>query len=60
MITDMSTARITEEKLSRDLHTILVRIQQGLEVVVEENHLPVAVLRPANSSAWDRLGFLQF
>ncbi len=50
MMGDMGTVRITEAELARDLHGLLARVQQGLEVVIEQDHRPVAVLRPPNRS----------
>jgi antitoxin (DNA-binding transcriptional repressor) of toxin-antitoxin stability system len=50
MIGDMGTVHITEAELARDLHAILAKVQQGVEVVVEQDHRPVAVLRPLNRS----------
>ena len=46
MIEEMATVRITEAELARDLHAVLARVQQGLEVIIEQNHRPVAVIRP--------------
>ncbi len=46
MIKLMATVRITETELARDLHSVLEKVQQGLEVVVEQNHRPVAVIKP--------------
>jgi hypothetical protein len=45
MIHNMSTVRITESELARDVHGILEKVQQGIEVIVEQNHRPVAVIR---------------
>lgn len=42
----MGTVRITEAELARDLHAVLAKVQQGFEVIVEQNHRPVAVIRP--------------
>lgn len=39
---------MTEAELVKDIQSVLEKVQQGLEVVVERNHLPVAVLRPAS------------
>jgi antitoxin (DNA-binding transcriptional repressor) of toxin-antitoxin stability system len=50
MIGDMGMVHITEAELARDLHAILAKVQQGVEVVVEQDHRPVAVLRPLNRS----------
>src|ERR1051326_711438 len=45
MIKDMSTVRITETELARDVHGVLEKVQQGIEVIVEQNHRPVAVIK---------------
>jgi antitoxin (DNA-binding transcriptional repressor) of toxin-antitoxin stability system len=50
MIGAMDTVHITEAELARDLHDILAKVQQGVEVVVEQDHQPVALLRPLNRS----------
>jgi len=46
----MGTVRITEGELARDLHAVLAKVQQGLEVVIEQDHRPVAILRPPHRS----------
>ena len=43
----MATTHITEAELARDLHAILEQIRQGGEVVVEQDHRPVAIMKPA-------------
>ncbi len=45
MIMDMGTLRITGAELARDVHAILAKVQQGIEVVVEQDHRPVATIR---------------
>ena len=45
MIEVMSTVRITESELARDVHGVLEKVQQGVEVIVEQNHRPVAVIK---------------
>ena len=45
MIGDMSTVRITESELARDVHAVLEKVQQGVEVIVEQNHRPVALIK---------------
>ena len=45
MIQNMSTVRITEAELARDVHAVLEKVQQGVEVIVEQNHRPVAVIK---------------
>lgn len=47
MIDAMSTVRITESELARDLHAVLEKVQRGTEVIVEQDHRPVAVIRSA-------------
>jgi antitoxin (DNA-binding transcriptional repressor) of toxin-antitoxin stability system len=50
MMGSMGTVRITEAELARDLHGVLAKVQQGLEVVIEQDHRPVAILRPPHRS----------
>jgi antitoxin (DNA-binding transcriptional repressor) of toxin-antitoxin stability system len=45
IIKAMAQVHITEAELARDLHDVLTKVQQGVEVVVEQDHLPVAVIR---------------
>jgi len=37
--------RMTEAELARDLHTVLDKVRQGVEVVIEQDSRPVAVLK---------------
>lgn len=46
----MESMRITEADLARDLHAVLAKVQQGVEVVIEQDHRPVAILRPPQRS----------
>jgi len=39
------TLRLTEAELARDLHTVLAKVQQGVEVVIEHDSRPVAVIK---------------
>jgi antitoxin (DNA-binding transcriptional repressor) of toxin-antitoxin stability system len=45
MIEEMATVRITEAELARDLHAVLAKVQAGVEVIVEQEHRPVAVIK---------------
>ena len=45
MIESMAQVHMTEAEVARDLHGVLARVQQGIEVVVEQNHRAVAVIR---------------
>ncbi len=37
---------MSEAELARDLHAVLAQVQKGTEVVIEQDHRPIAVLRP--------------
>ncbi len=39
------TVRITEAELASDLHAVLTRVREGDEVIVEQDHRPVAVIK---------------
>jgi antitoxin (DNA-binding transcriptional repressor) of toxin-antitoxin stability system len=41
----MATVRMSEAELARDLHAVLAQVQQGVEVVIEQDHRPVAIIR---------------
>ncbi|HUS05814.1 MAG TPA: hypothetical protein VMZ52_05950 [Bryobacteraceae bacterium] len=41
---------MSEAEVARDLHSVLARVQQGVEVVIEQDHRPVAVLRAQHRS----------
>jgi antitoxin (DNA-binding transcriptional repressor) of toxin-antitoxin stability system len=45
MMENMAQVHMTEAELARDLHGVLERIRQGMEVVIEEDHRPVAVIK---------------
>ena len=45
MIVNMPTVRITEAELARDVHAVLSKVQEGVEVIVEQDHHPVAIIR---------------
>lgn len=50
MIKEMATVRITEAELARDIHAVLAKVQEGVEVIVEQDHRPVAVIRTPHRS----------
>lgn len=50
MIKAMATLRITEAELARDVHAVLANVQEGVEVIVEQNHRPVATIKPPKRS----------
>ena len=43
----MSTERITESELARDVHAVLEKVQRGAEVIIEQDHRTVAIIRSA-------------
>ncbi len=43
----MATVHMCEAEVARDLHAVLARVQQGVEIVIEQDHRPVAVLKPS-------------
>jgi antitoxin (DNA-binding transcriptional repressor) of toxin-antitoxin stability system len=45
MIEDRMTVHITEAELARDIHAVLARVRHGDEVIVEQNHRAVAVIK---------------
>ena len=36
---------MSEAEVARDLHEVLAKVQQGVEVVIEQDHRPVAVIK---------------
>jgi PHD/YefM family antitoxin component YafN of YafNO toxin-antitoxin module len=39
----MATVHMSEAEVARDLHAVLAKVRQGFEIVIEQNHEPVAV-----------------
>jgi antitoxin (DNA-binding transcriptional repressor) of toxin-antitoxin stability system len=50
MIMNMGTLHISEAELARDLSAVLAKVEEGMEVVVERDHRPVATIRPPKRS----------
>jgi antitoxin (DNA-binding transcriptional repressor) of toxin-antitoxin stability system len=46
----MGTLRISDADLARDPYAVLARVEEGLEVIVERDHRPVATIRPPKRS----------
>lgn len=46
----MASVRITEAELARDIHGVLAKVQAGMEVIVEHDHRPVALIKPPQRS----------
>jgi antitoxin (DNA-binding transcriptional repressor) of toxin-antitoxin stability system len=45
MIRSMMTVHVTEAELARDVRALLEKVRQGMEVVIERDSRPVAVLK---------------
>lgn len=45
----MATLHISEADLARDLDGVLEKVRAGAEVVVEKDHMPVAVIKPPHA-----------
>jgi antitoxin (DNA-binding transcriptional repressor) of toxin-antitoxin stability system len=45
MIKNMAVLHITEAELARDVHGVLEKVRAGAEVVIEEDHRAVAVIK---------------
>lgn len=39
-----------ESEVARDLHAVLAKVQEGVEIVIEQDRWPVAVLRAESRS----------
>jgi antitoxin (DNA-binding transcriptional repressor) of toxin-antitoxin stability system len=44
----MAVLHMTEDEIAKDFAAVMEKVRQGSEVIVEHNHQPVAVLRPAD------------
>ena len=44
MIGSMEPVRISEAELTRDVRAVLAKVQQGVEVIVEQDHRPIAII----------------
>jgi antitoxin (DNA-binding transcriptional repressor) of toxin-antitoxin stability system len=36
---------MTESEVARDFHAVVERVREGVEIVIERDHWPVAVIR---------------
>jgi antitoxin (DNA-binding transcriptional repressor) of toxin-antitoxin stability system len=50
MIEGGMTIRITEAELARDVRAVMEKVEQGSEVIIEEDHRPVAVIHALGRS----------
>jgi antitoxin (DNA-binding transcriptional repressor) of toxin-antitoxin stability system len=53
---DMAELHMTVAELARDVHAVLEKVRHGAEVIIEQDHRPVAVIKtPHGESASVRL-----
>lgn len=43
----MAIVHMSEAEVALDLHAVLAKVQQGVEIVIEQDHRPVGVLKPS-------------
>ena len=60
MIEDMASLHITEAELARDVHAVLQKVRKGIEVVIEEDHRAVAIIRSPKQLRKADLGVYRF
>ncbi len=46
----MATVHMSEAEVARDFHAVLAKVQQGIEVVIEQDDRPVTIIRAQNAS----------
>jgi antitoxin (DNA-binding transcriptional repressor) of toxin-antitoxin stability system len=47
MINSMATIHMTDSEVAKDFTAVLEKITKGVEVIVEQDHRPVALIRSA-------------
>jgi len=47
MISSMTVVHMTEADVHKDIAAVVAQVRQGVEVVVDPDHRPVAVIRPS-------------
>lgn len=47
MIVSMAVVHMTEAEVVKDIAAVLAQVRQGVEVVVEQDHRAVAVIKPS-------------
>jgi antitoxin (DNA-binding transcriptional repressor) of toxin-antitoxin stability system len=45
----MPIVHMTEDELARDVRAVLTKVRQGTEIVIEQNHQPIAVIKPSRT-----------
>lgn len=44
---DPRVLHVSEAEVVRDIAAVLAKVRQGNEIVIEENHRPIAVIKPS-------------
>lgn len=44
---DPRVLRVSEAEVVKDIAAVLEKVRQGSEIVIEENHRPIAVIKPS-------------
>jgi antitoxin (DNA-binding transcriptional repressor) of toxin-antitoxin stability system len=47
MIGSMATVHMSEAEVVKDIAAVLAKVRQGAEVIIEEDHRAVAVIKPS-------------
>lgn len=47
----MATVHMSESGVARDHHAVLAKVRQGVEVIIEQDHRPVAVLKSSQAAS---------
>lgn len=47
----MPVVHITEAELAREVHAVLIRVRGGTEVVIDDEHRAVAIIKTSQGSA---------
>ena len=48
MIESMAVLHMSEAEVVKDIAAVLAKVRQGSEIVIEQDHRPVAVIKPSN------------
>jgi antitoxin (DNA-binding transcriptional repressor) of toxin-antitoxin stability system len=47
----MATVHMSEAEVVKDIAAVLAKVRQGVEVVIEQDHRAVAVIKPSKPGA---------
>lgn len=46
----MSIIRLTDAELARDVHAVLEKVQEGVEIILEQGQRPVAIIKASTTA----------